>query len=140
MTLVCFHMASKASQFLPIVLYISSIHSYMLYIVNNIHDWLHVCMQFQSFSAILCLFVNYSELWVFVALLDLVVFQLSHYLEININSIIFYKSKQTKINHPFNCRSKEKWVIPLIIKAEKSWKIRKLTWTLTHHEMKLFIP
>ena len=44
LTLVCIHMASKASWFFHIVLYTCSIHTYMLESHNNICYWLHVCM------------------------------------------------------------------------------------------------
>ena len=44
MTLVWFHIPSKASQIFPIVLYISSKNIYMLDSLNNIHYWLHVLL------------------------------------------------------------------------------------------------
>ena len=49
LALVCIHMESKASQCFPIILYINSRHSYIMYSHNNICYWLHVCMQFLVF-------------------------------------------------------------------------------------------
>ena len=70
LTLVFIQMASKPSNIFSIVIYIWSIHSYMLENHNNICYWPHVCMQFLVFQLFCACFLNYRELWEFIWLLD----------------------------------------------------------------------